>query len=63
MYYNNETQNRLILGTANYLVTATINALLFKKIDKKFEIGETFDSSSYSDKYNIADEKITCRCL
>lgn len=55
MIYNNDTQNRLILGTGNYLVSATINALIFKKIDKKLEIADIFDNINYSDKYNIVD--------
>ena len=55
MNYNNDTQNRLILGTGNYLVSATINALIFKKIDKTIEIAEIFDNVNYSDKYNIVD--------
>ena len=55
MNYNNDTQKILILGTGNYLVTATINALIFKEIDKKLEISTIFDAINYSDKYNILD--------
>jgi hypothetical protein len=55
MNYSNDTHNKLILGTGNYIVTATINALIFKKIDKKIELGTIFDNVNYSDKYNILD--------
>lgn len=54
MYYN-ESQNKLILGTGNYLVTATINALIFKKIDKHLDLATIFDSADYSDRYNVVD--------
>jgi hypothetical protein len=55
MNYNNDTQNRLNLGTGDYLVSATINALIFKKIDKTIEVGTTLDNVNYSDKYSILD--------
>ena len=55
MNFNNETKNRLILGTGKYLVTATINALIFKKIDKTMDIAQIVDSVNYSDNYNIVD--------
>jgi hypothetical protein len=55
MSYNNDTNNRLILGTGNYLVSATINALIFKKIDKTIEISTIMDNVNYSDMYNVID--------
>lgn len=55
MNYKDDTKNKLILGAGNYLVSATINALIFKKINKTMEIADVFDNVNYSDKYTIVD--------
>lgn len=54
MNYKVESPNKLILGTGNYMVTATINALIFKKIDKNVEIG-TVVNNDYAEQYSIID--------
>ena len=53
--YNNETQLKLNIGTGNYIVTSTINAIIFKKIDKQREIGQDVNPTAYSSDYDVID--------
>jgi hypothetical protein len=41
---------QLKIGNGNFTVSATINALIFKELEAKYEIGTCIDSKHYSDK-------------
>jgi molybdopterin-binding protein len=53
--YNNETKIKLNIGAGNYLVTSTINAIIFKKIDRKLDVGQQVSAVEYSKDFNIID--------
>jgi hypothetical protein len=53
--YNNETKIKLIIGDGTYIVTAAMNALIFKQLDLQFDIGKDVSASNYSQEFRVID--------